>query len=206
MTSTASTSPASLDSNKPSVVFVLGGPGAGKGTQCERIQRECGYNHISAGDCLREERERPGSTYGEIIQGHIKNGTIVPVQITCALLMQKMREIQWEGGKFVIDGFPRNEDNLTGWMEASKDKVNILFCLVLEVPQEVQLERLLKRGEHSGRIDDNIDSIKKRFATFNDQTKPIIEQFEAWNKCKRVCGNRSVDEVWCDVEKCFKAC
>eukprot|EP01054_Gregarina_sp_Poly1_P007015 Gregarina_sp_Poly_1__7014@NODE_3820_length_869_cov_881_402743_g2460_i0_p1_GENE_NODE_3820_length_869_cov_881_402743_g2460_i0NODE_3820_length_869_cov_881_402743_g2460_i0_p1_ORF_typecomplete_len208_score34_37ADK/PF00406_22/5_8e46AAA_17/PF13207_6/7_3e28AAA_18/PF13238_6/7_8e11Zeta_toxin/PF06414_12/8_4e09AAA_33/PF13671_6/3_1e07Thymidylate_kin/PF02223_17/0_057Thymidylate_kin/PF02223_17/0_17PRK/PF00485_18/0_039CoaE/PF01121_20/0_035CoaE/PF01121_20/27CPT/PF07931_12/0_01Cytidylate_kin/PF02224_18/0_053_NODE len=205
-TSTASNSPAGYDTNKPSVVFVLGGPGAGKGTQCERIQKYCGFHHISAGDCLREERERPGSRYGEEIEKHIKNGTIVPVEITCALLLQKMRQIQWEGGKFLIDGFPRNRDNLDGWLKASKGDVDILFCLVLEVPNDVRLERLLKRGEHSGRIDDNIESIKKRFVTFEEQTKPIIQQFEAWDKCKRVPGDKSVDEVWAGVEECFRQC
>eukprot|EP01056_Protomagalhaensia_sp_Gyna25_P000409 Protomagalhaensia_sp_Gyna_25__408@NODE_1192_length_2080_cov_27_177364_g947_i0_p1_GENE_NODE_1192_length_2080_cov_27_177364_g947_i0NODE_1192_length_2080_cov_27_177364_g947_i0_p1_ORF_typecomplete_len197_score23_61ADK/PF00406_22/1_2e45AAA_17/PF13207_6/6_1e28AAA_18/PF13238_6/1_8e10Zeta_toxin/PF06414_12/5_1e10Thymidylate_kin/PF02223_17/1Thymidylate_kin/PF02223_17/0_0056AAA_33/PF13671_6/8_4e06CoaE/PF01121_20/0_0048CoaE/PF01121_20/2_6CPT/PF07931_12/0_0019PAS/PF00989_25/1PAS/PF00989_25/1_1e02Cytidylate_k len=190
--------------DKPSVIFVLGGPGAGKGTQCSLIEKEYGFVHISAGDCLREEQTNPGSQYGQEIETHIKNGTIVPVEITCALLLNKMRQIQWEGGKFLIDGFPRNANNLEGWLKASADKVNVLFCLVLDVPQEVQLERLLKRGESSGRIDDNVEAIKKRFRTFDVETTAVLDQFEKWGKCKRVCGTGSKDEVWACVKSCFE--
>jgi len=70
----------------PTVVFVLGGPGAGKGTQCAKIVQEFQYVHLSAGDLLREERNTPGSKCGELIESHIRNGTIVPVEITCSLL------------------------------------------------------------------------------------------------------------------------
>ncbi|KAK8374663.1 hypothetical protein O3P69_010124 [Scylla paramamosain] len=76
---------------KYNVVFVLGGPGAGKGTQCAKIVEKFGYVHLSAGDLLREERAKSGSEYGELIDGHIKNGTIVPVEITCRLLERAMK-------------------------------------------------------------------------------------------------------------------
>lgn len=71
---------------KPKVVFVLGAPGAGKGTQCSKIVDEFGYVHLSAGDLLREERQRPGSEFGELIEDCITNGKIVPVEVTCSLL------------------------------------------------------------------------------------------------------------------------
>ncbi|UYV74322.1 CMPK1 [Cordylochernes scorpioides] len=73
-------------SQLPATVFVLGPPGSGKGTQCKRIVEEFGYVHLSAGDLLREERNTPGSQYGELIENHIRNGTIVPVEITCSLI------------------------------------------------------------------------------------------------------------------------
>lgn len=77
---------------KPNVVFVLGAPGAGKGTQCERIVNEYGYVHLSAGDLLRAERNRPGSKLGEMIEEHIRGGKIVPVAVTCSLLENAMNE------------------------------------------------------------------------------------------------------------------
>lgn len=77
---------------KPKVVFVLGPPGSGKGTQCEKIVKEFGYTHLSAGDLLREERNREGSEYGALIEDNIKNGRIVPVEITCALLENAMNK------------------------------------------------------------------------------------------------------------------
>ena len=73
------------------VVFVLGGPGAGKGTQCARIVQHFGYVHLSAGELLRAEQARPESKVGQLIDHHIRNGTIVPVEVTCGLLEQEMK-------------------------------------------------------------------------------------------------------------------
>ena len=118
---------------KPNVVFVLGGPGAGKGTQCAKIVKQFGFVHLSAGDLLRAERKLAGSQvrieekvhlknnwwgidkhkpnfllqFGELIEHHITNGTIVPVEITCSLLERAMSESDKDF--FLVDGFPRNE-------------------------------------------------------------------------------------------------
>lgn len=99
------------------VLFILGGPGAGKGTLCYHISKQYGYVHLSAGDLLREERMKPGSQYGELIENHIKNGSIVPVAITCSLLDRAMQASDNPHKRFLIDGFPRNQDNIDGWNE-----------------------------------------------------------------------------------------
>lgn len=112
---------AAMSLKKPEVLFVLGGPGAGKGTACSMIVKKYNYVHLSAGDLLREERLKPGSQYGELIEGHMKNGTIVPVEITCRLLDQAMQNSESLHNKFLIDGFPRNQDNLRGWNQVSDD-------------------------------------------------------------------------------------
>merc|ERR1712083_883989 len=190
---------------KPNVVFVLGAPGAGKGTQCQKIVEKFGWVHLSAGDLLRAERKSPGSQYGELIETHIVNGTIVPVAITCSLLERAMKES--DKNDFLIDGFPRNKDNLTGWNEAMGDKVNFKFVLNIDCGQESCIERCLARGAASGdskRTDDNEDSLKKRFVTFTTSTQPIIKHFEEQNKVKTVNAERSVEEVWTDVEKLFQ--
>lgn len=77
---------------KPKIVFVLGAPGAGKGTQCAKIVENFGYVHLSAGDLLRAERQRPGSEVGEMIENYIKEGKIIPVAITCSLIEKAMNE------------------------------------------------------------------------------------------------------------------
>lgn len=79
-----------MSSEKPKVIFVLGAPGAGKGTQCSNIVKTYGYAHLSAGDLLREERQRNGSEFGELIDDCIVNGKIVPVAVTCSLLENAM--------------------------------------------------------------------------------------------------------------------
>lgn len=81
-----------MASEKPRIVFVLGAPGAGKGTQCEKIVNEYGYVHLSAGDLLRAERNRPGSEFAELIEDKIKNGLIIPVAVTCSLIEKAMNE------------------------------------------------------------------------------------------------------------------
>lgn len=80
-----------MSSEKPRIVFVLGAPGAGKGTQCEKIVTEFGYVHLSAGDLLRAERNRAGSEFAELIETSIKEGKIVPVAVTCSLLENAMK-------------------------------------------------------------------------------------------------------------------
>jgi UMP-CMP kinase len=88
-----------------SVIFVLGGPGAGKGTQCANLVRDYGFQHLSAGDLLRAEQARPSSEFGELIKSYIKDGKIVPMEVTVALLENAMRDrIEKGNTKFLIDG------------------------------------------------------------------------------------------------------
>ncbi|XP_023342909.1 UMP-CMP kinase isoform X2 [Eurytemora carolleeae] len=172
---------------KPNVIFVLGGPGAGKGTQCARIVESFGYVHLSAGDLLRAERIAPGSEFGELIEHHITNGTIVPVEITCSLLERAMTKS--EKNDFLIDGFPRNEDNLTGWNKQMGEK-------------DICTARCLARGAAgSGRTDDNEESLRKRFVTYETATMPIIRHYEAMNLVSQIDASRSPDECYAEVEE-----
>jgi len=103
---------------KVAVIFVLGGPGAGKGTQCANLVRDYGFTHLSAGDLLRAEQERDGSQFGGMIKEIIKNGEIVPMEITVQLLENAMGDVlrktadgrgrflidgEWRGGRKVVD-------------------------------------------------------------------------------------------------------
>jgi adenylate kinase len=188
---------------KPEVVFVLGGPGAGKGTQCAKIVAKYGYVHLSAGDLLREE-QNSGSGNGRLIDSYIREGKIVPVEITVRLLQKAIAEHRSRGlYKFLVDGFPRNQENLDGWYQTVGDSVYVKACLYFECSQSVMLERLLKRGKSSGRADDNVDSIQKRFATFNTSTKPIIHHFGLQGILYRIGADRTVDQVFEDVSAVF---
>ncbi|CAJ0576603.1 unnamed protein product, partial [Mesorhabditis spiculigera] len=183
------------------VVFVLGPPGSGKGTQCALIQKNLGLVHLSAGDLLRAERQRPDSEYGRLIDEHIKNGSIVPVAITCALLENAMKASGDSAG-FLIDGFPRNQDNLDGWQKEMADKVDVRFCLFLSCQTGVCVDRCLHRGQ--GRTDDNEDSLRLRIDTYNTQTFPIIQHYEKLGLVREVKTNRDPQDVYVDVEKVFK--
>ena len=143
-------------------MFVLGGPGSGKGTQCANIVRDFGFIHLSAGDLLRQEQQRSGPN-AELINTYIKEGKIVPVEITVSLIKNAMQENIGKGRHyFLVDGFPRNQNNLEGWDGIMRDFAEVSFVLFFDCPEEVMEQRLLSRGKTSGRADDNIESIKKR--------------------------------------------
>lgn len=188
---------------KPRVVFVLGGPGAGKGTQCENIVREFGFVHLSAGDLLREERNKPGSKYGDLIEDHIRRSEIVPVEITLSLLLSAMEKS--EKNKFLIDGFPRNQDNLDGWDRNMTGKVDLLFVLFFDCAAEICIQRCLKRGaEGSGRIDDNMEVLEKRIQTFVNDSMPIIKHYEKLHLVRRVDATKTPELVFEDVKVIFQ--
>ncbi|KAL7275067.1 bifunctional uridylate/adenylate kinase [Rhizina undulata] len=189
-----------FSSSEVTVIFVLGGPGAGKGTQCANLVRDYGFVHLSAGDLLREEQNRPGSEFGELIKTYIKDGKIVPMEVTVVLLENAMKEAiaTQKKTKFLIDGFPRKMDQA---LKFENDVCESKFVLFFDCPEEVMLKRLLKRGETSGRIDDNIESIKKRFRTFVETSYPVVKYFEKKGKVVKLDATASPDGVYSQVKK-----
>ncbi|KAG2225320.1 hypothetical protein INT45_005564 [Circinella minor] len=189
-----------FDHNDVFVIFVLGGPGSGKGTQCANIKNDYGFVHLSAGDLLREEQQREGSEFKELIQTCIREGKIVPMEVTIALLEKSMQEaIDTDGKKrFLVDGFPRKMDQA---IKFEKMVVESQFTLYFECSEETLVTRLLKRGESSGRIDDNIESIKKRFQTFKDTSFPVIEYYEEKSKVRKINAEQDRESVYIDVQK-----
>lgn len=184
------------------VVFVLGGPGAGKGTQCANLVNDYHFTHLSAGDLLRAEQDRPGSEFGQLIRDCIKDGTIVPMEVTVQLLENAMAETlranNTRKGKFLIDGFPRKMDQAVKFEETV---VPAAFVLFFDAPEEVMMKRLMKRGETSGRADDNIESIKKRFRTFVETSMPVVDKFEQEGRVVRIEATRTPEQVYVDVKK-----
>jgi len=180
---------------------VLGGPGSGKGTNCARIVENFGFVHLSAGDLLRAERES-GSALAEMINNFIREGKIVPAEVTVRLLKQAMANSG--GKKFLVDGFPRDMMNLECWQKEMQYTANVKFLLFLDCPQEIMTARLLERGKTSGRNDDNEDSIKKRFTTYEQSTRPIIDYFRREGKVRQVDANRDIEDVFADVSIHFQ--
>jgi UMP-CMP kinase len=160
---------------KRRVVFILGGPGSGKGTQCARLVQWFGYTHLSAGDLLRGEQQRD-SPQALLIKNYIKEGKIVPVEITCGLLLKAMTELEETQAErvFLVDGFPRTFENWEGWQRVVGADVALAFVLLLECGEDVMRERLLARGRTSGRADDNQEAIQKRLRVLRHETIPLV--------------------------------
>ncbi|KAG5251341.1 UMP-CMP kinase [Salix suchowensis] len=174
---------------KPTVIFVLGGPGSGKGTQCASIVENFGHTHLSAGDLLRAEI-KSGSENGTMIQNMIKEGKIVPSEVTIKLLQKAMHES--ENDKFLIDGFPRNEENRAAFEAVTK--IEPAFVLFFDCPEEEMERRILSRNE--GRVDDNIETIRKRFKVFQESSLPVVEYYDSKGKVRKIDAAKPVEEVF----------
>ncbi|CAA6658843.1 unnamed protein product [Spirodela intermedia] len=178
------------------VIFVLGGPGSGKGTQCAHVVQHFGFTHLSAGDLLRAEINS-GSENGTMIQNMIKEGKIVPSEVTVKLLQRAMKE---SGNyKFLIDGFPRNEENRAAFEQVTK--VVPEFVLFFDCPEEEMERRLLSRNQ--GRVDDNIETIRKRFKVFAESSVPVVEYYASKGKVRKIDAGKPIDLVFEDVKEIF---
>jgi len=184
---------ATFDHNEVTVIYVLGGPGAGKGTESAALVQEYDFVHLSAGDLLRAEQAREGSEHGKLIAEYIREGLVVPMEVTIKLLENAMRAALterhseskprpgWENGKgrFLVDGFPRKMDQA---IKFDEEVCLSSFVLFFNCPEEVLLRRLLERGKTSGRADDNVESIKKRFKTFVETSMPVVDHYRKQGK------------------------
>ncbi|KAJ6953035.1 hypothetical protein NC652_004885 [Populus alba x Populus x berolinensis] len=155
-----------------------------------------GYTHLSAGDLLRAEI-KSGSENGTMIQNMIKEGKIVPSEVTIKLLQKAMQESG--NDKFLIDGFPRNEENRAAFEAVTK--IEPAFVLFFDCPEEEMERRILSRNQ--GREDDNIETIRKRFNVFLESSLPVVEYYESKGKVRKVDAAKSVEEVFEAVKAIF---
>jgi UMP-CMP kinase len=187
---------------KPNVVFVLGGPGSGKGTMCELAETQLGWVHLSAGDLLRKERQKGGPT-ATTIEEIITAGKIVDSEITVTLLKNAMEVSTRTTGmnNFLVDGFPRSLNNLEGWREVFGRDAELPKMLYLECPYDVLEKRIMGRAKYSGRSDDNLESIKLRFDTLKAETLPTVQLFKSKNKCVEVDASQDRPAVYAVLKK-----
>jgi adenylate kinase family enzyme len=182
---------------KPNVVFILGGPGSGKGTMCELAEIQLGWVHLSAGELLRKEREK-GGALAEIIEESITAGKLVPFDTIVNLLKKEMETSTRMTGNnnFLIDGFPRSINNLEGWIEIMGAEIELPKMLYLECDFTVLEKRIMGRAKYTGRSDDNLKSVRLRFDTFKAETLPTVEHFKSLNKCVEIDASLKREEVY----------
>ncbi|KAL1424767.1 hypothetical protein MTO96_019912 [Rhipicephalus appendiculatus] len=165
--------PTPLDVKVP-VIFVFGGPGSGKGTQCEKIVKKYGFTHISSGDLLRAEVQS-GSDRGKEMNEIMKKGELVPLDIVLQLLKEAIKKDLDKAKGFLIDGYPRNVE------QGDRFEAEVCKCtnlIYFEVKDETMHARLLKRGLTSGRVDDNEETIVKRIKTFHEESEPVLNKYK----------------------------
>ena len=179
------------------VIFVVGGPGSGKGTQCEKIVNKYGYTHLSSGDLLRDE-VKSGSERGKMLNDMMQKGLLVSNQIVLDMIKDAMLAKVKTSKGFLIDGYPRQVDQ---GIEFEKQIAPCKMVLYIDASDESMKKRLLHRGQSSGRVDDNEETIKQRLHTFHQVTKPVIDHYDKQGKLKRINSERAPDEVFEDVKK-----
>ena len=182
-------------------VFVLGGPGSGKGTQCSRISEMFGYDHLSTGDLLREELSK-GGRLAEEINDCIAQGKLVSDDIVVRLLKKSMEKS--DNMKFLIDGFPRSLANLKVWYEILGDLTSVDFVLHFDCPIDLMRERLMARGKASGRSDDNAETIIKRFETYQLESMPVLDYLYLTGKLRTISSVPPPVKVFDQVKLLFE--
>ncbi|MCL4114540.1 UNVERIFIED_CONTAM: hypothetical protein GTU68_057389 [Idotea baltica] len=168
---------------------------------CELAESQLGWTHLSTGDLLRAEQAAGGPS-AATIESLLKDGQLVPNEITITLLQKKMESVTRTTGKnnFLLDGFPRSLSNLEGWYEIFGKDAELPKMLFFECPYDVLEKRILGRAKYTGRSDDNVECIKTRFDTFKAETLPIFELFKDKGKCIEVDTSLSRQDVYALVE------
>ena len=180
--------------NKYKVIFVVGPPGVGKNTQCDKLVKKYNFIHFSTGDLLREEISR-GTENGKLIKSIMSQGKYVPVKITCGLIKKAMDNYS-KDKIFLIDGYPRNQDNINGWNEIFGDNYILITSIIMDCDEKELEKRLIERAKSSGRIDDNLEVIKKRFKTHLEESKPIEEKLKNMGSYIEVNCNNSIEIIF----------
>ena len=201
-------------------IVLLGGPGAGKGTQAQKLVAEFGFAHISTGDLLRAAIKE-GSKLGKKAKGYMDEGKLVPDDLVIDLVKERLEADDAQKG-FILDGFPRNTAQaVTLDSELAAMGRTLDAALLVAVEPSVIVERLSSRrtcrscgytapagvdtcprcgGEMYQRDDDKPETIQHRLDVYATQTAPLIEYYKGHSILKEVDGDRPVDVVYADAK------
>jgi adenylate kinase len=183
----------------PRRVIFLGPPGAGKGTQAEKLARLLGVPRISTGDMLREHVANDTSV-GRTAAPYLERGELVPDEVLLAMIRERIAQPDCSRG-YILDGFPRTLPQAEG-LEQLADGTTDAVVFNMVVPREELLRRLSGRG----RDDDKASAVARRLAEYDERTnRPLVEYYHDRVKYHTIDGNRSLDEVSRELQQLVEA-
>lgn len=208
-------------------LVIMGAPGSGKGTYANTLKSEFAIPHISTGEMFRKAISE-GTELGKLAQSLIDNGHFVPDDITNKLVKQRLSEDDCKNG-FLLDGYPRNIEQAEVFTEILKElNIELDAVINLEIDESEIISRIVNRrmcsncgagynvisqkpkvegicdkcgGALYTRADDNEETVKIRLTVYNEQTKPLVEYYEALNKIIHIDSNQSIEKVVNDIVK-----
>ncbi|CAA7194680.1 MULTISPECIES: adenylate kinase [Chryseobacterium] len=187
-------------------IVLFGPPGSGKGTQAQNLIQKFNLKQISTGDLFRFNMKND-TDLGKLAKSYIDKGELVPDQVTIDMLIDEIRKPTDTNG-FIFDGYPRTVAQTEALEKIVKEELNddIDICLSLVVKDQILVERLLKRGETSGRSDDsNVEIIENRIKEYYAKTAEVAELYKQQGKYVEVNGvgeiNEISDKLFAEVEK-----
>jgi adenylate kinase len=185
-------------------IVLFGPPGAGKGTQSEKLVKEFGLAHLSTGDVFRYHIKNQ-TELGELAKSYIDKGELVPDEVTINLLKAEIEKSPAAKG-YIFDGFPRTVPQaiaLDNMLAEKNNTVTMMISLIVE--EEELVKRLLSRGQDSGRTDDTDESIiRNRIRVYNEQTAIAAEFYKKQNKYFEIRGKGVIEDIYSEISQLIK--
>lgn len=183
-------------------VVIFGAPGSGKGTQSENLIAHYHLFHISTGDVLRDHMRR-GTELGVTARQFIDQGQLIPDDLMISILAQVLDDNKDAAASGVIfDGFPRTIPQAEALERLLDERGTQVHAVVgLEVPEQELVDRLVKRGQQSGRSDDNEATIKKRIEVYHSLTAPLKEFYQQRGLYRAIKGVGGIDDIFADIKQ-----
>ncbi len=177
-------------------LVLFGPPGAGKGTQAEKLIKKYGFNHISTGEVIRDQI-RKGTELGLSVQSYIEKGLLAPDELVINIIADYVASHKDAKGN-IFDGFPRTTVQAEAFDKImNSNGIPVSVMLSLEVPDEELVKRLLLRGKESGRADDSNESvIRNRINVYKAQTAVVADYYKPQGKFRAVNGLGTIDEIF----------
>ncbi len=175
-------------------LIFMGPPGVGKGTQAKLLAARNGWVQLSTGDLFRDHLKR-STRLGELAQRYMDRGDYVPDDVTIDMVREFIDGLP-KGTRVMFDGFPRTVAQAEA-LEAllAERGRSIGRVLLIDVPREELVRRILNRSRSEGRADDTPEVIARRFDVYADQTQPVVEHYERLNRVRRVDGLGALDAI-----------